>query len=378
MKSPPTSGVDVITAVGTGKATNTNTNTPTNLMDLIDPILRNIGTYLSNADLMNLSPVSKRTYEVVPRATTYESRAPGTIITILHLGPSSTNKNSKRGGRGRLEQLVHQLQLRSHRNLLRRYQHVSMKGYHEFKNVKYHALVRQIKTHGPQIEGITSLDFCVLPTRPTPTINEDEEMDVVFDVLTYLLPSLREVDFTNTCARNSTFCKFFKNCPCLEKFTFNNNHPTADDAYGIDGILRGILRRPHLNSLNADGGAMKSANNLKELIIDNSTLVIFVDEADYIFDLENENNNEAKLFLFYKCSSKVLERVSLRNTAWCAITRAGIVVQTLAGHLKAIQQKALIKFIRNAPTTLRWFRSNLTTENIKMLHHERPEIEFVS
>ena len=243
MKSSPTSGVEVITALGKATNTNTNTNTTTNLMDLIDPILRNIGTYLSNADLMNLSPVSKRTYEVVPRATTYESRAPGSIITILHLGPSSTNKNSKRGGRGRLEQLVHQLQLRSHRNLLRRYQHVSMTGLPVFINsVKYDALVRQIKTHGPQIEGITSLDFCVIPTRPTHMVNEYEEM-YVFEVLTYLLPSLREVDFTNTYASNSTFCMFFKNCPCLEKFTFNNNHT------------------PHLNSLNADGRAMQSAKN---------------------------------------------------------------------------------------------------------------------
>ena len=93
------------------------------------------------------------------------------------------------------------------------------------------------------------------------------------------------------------------------------------------------------------------------------------------------NNLVSDVFIFHKCSSKVLERVSLHNTNYFVpIIGAGMFVQRLAlqDTLKAIPQKALIKFIRNAPTTLRWFRSNLTTENIKMLHHERPEIEFVS
>ena len=43
-----------------------------------------------------------------------------------------------------------------------------------------------------------------------------------------------------------------------------------------------------------------------------------------------------------------------------------------------IPQNVWIKCIRNAPTTLRWFRSELTPENIKIVHHERPEIECVS
>ena len=98
-------------------------------------------------------------------------------------------------------------------------------------------------------------------------------------------------------------------------------------------------------------------------------------------DLVNEVNNEATIFLFYKCCSKVLERVSLRNTHFTMVQPRIVVPWEIrfSRHPRyAIPQKALIKFIRNAPTTLRWFRSNLTTENIKMLQHERPEIEFVS
>jgi len=40
--------------------------------------------------------------------------------------------------------------------------------------------------------------------------------------------------------------------------------------------------------------------------------------------------------------------------------------------------KALMKFIRNSTTTMRWFQSNLTKDNIAILQQERPEIEIVS
>ena len=38
----------------------------------------------------------------------------------------------------------------------------------------------------------------------------------------------------------------------------------------------------------------------------------------------------------------------------------------------------LIKFVRNAPPTLRWFRSDLTSDNMEMLRMERPEIELLN
>jgi len=39
-------------------------------------------------------------------------------------------------------------------------------------------------------------------------------------------------------------------------------------------------------------------------------------------------------------------------------------------------ENLLIDFVRNA-TRLRWFRSDLTSENISMLQLERAEVEFV-
>jgi hypothetical protein len=40
-------------------------------------------------------------------------------------------------------------------------------------------------------------------------------------------------------------------------------------------------------------------------------------------------------------------------------------------------QNALIKFVRNAPSSIRWFRSDLTLENMNMLRMERPGIELL-
>lgn len=40
-------------------------------------------------------------------------------------------------------------------------------------------------------------------------------------------------------------------------------------------------------------------------------------------------------------------------------------------------QTTWIKFIRNAPRSLRWFRSDLSQDNIDMLRSERSENEFV-
>jgi hypothetical protein len=37
----------------------------------------------------------------------------------------------------------------------------------------------------------------------------------------------------------------------------------------------------------------------------------------------------------------------------------------------------LIRFVRNAPN-LRWFRSDLTPENVAMLKAERPDVTFVA
>ena len=79
-------------------------------------------------------------------------------------------------------------------------------------------------------------------------------------------------------------------------------------------------------------------------------------EIDNMSDLETHRDT----FIFH--CSKALERVSIRNLIWGSMY---------------CRQKILIKFVRNVPT-LRWFRSNLTEENMNMLRLERPDIEFLN
>ena len=388
---------------------------------------------------MQLAQTSKRFHQIIPRATTYDSRALGTIIPVLCLRsvidgllprlssssllgtttaavPTPTgrcvvawglfcdcvdlvllqcmssviasvaarlnNNEGKYGllrrfqqlvqqlirhhiGRGRLSQLVHQLQqlrLRD-RSVLPQYQHASMMDYHEFQfrlgvrstYDEYTEFMEQIK-NGLQIEGITSLDFCFSTTSTTTPSNNYKEI-LVFKTLSHLFPSLREVDLTLTLANRYAVYWFFTNCSRLEKMTFHINERK--------GVSWNVF---------ANGVDMVTAHNLKELHMDDSIFyVVRKREIAAMSDLDNTNTyagEGSNVFLFYKCSSTVLERVSLRNS--------GLYVAGNNKTIIAIPQTALMKFIRNAPITLRWFRSNLTTENINILQRERPEIEFVS
>jgi hypothetical protein len=132
----------------------------------------------------------------------------------------------------------------------------------------------------------------------------------------------------------------------LEKVTWNN------------------INRSSIVSI--DGTDISEATNLREIYMDESTFFHNNLDDETLSDLKNHPDR----FLFHKCGSTVLERVSIRNAKWCGYSRTK--------HPIIIPQNALIKFVRNAPKSLRWFRSNLTTENMTMLRSERPEIELVN
>ena len=42
----------------------------------------------------------------------------------------------------------------------------------------------------------------------------------------------------------------------------------------------------------------------------------------------------------------------------------------------AIPQVVVLKFVRNAPDLLRYFSSDLTQDNIQIIQHDRPVINF--
>ena len=119
-----------------------------------------------------------------------------------------------------------------------------------------------------------------------------------------------------------------------------------------------------------DGTALMKAHNLKELHMDDAVFVVYDHEvAGVLLEMTEDAEDDAAALptlLLQKCSSTVLERVSLRNAKFAVL-----------GCHHDMPQMALLNFIRNAPMTLRWFRSNLTKDNIAIVQQERPAIEFV-
>ena len=69
--------------------------------------------------------------------------------------------------------------------------------------------------------------------------------------------------------------------------------------------------------------------------------------------------------------------VSLLRDGFCKRTRGPVIVM-IPRNAMVIPQNALIKFVRNAPSSLRWFRSDLSQENIAMLKKERLGIAFLN
>ena len=180
----------------------------------------------------------------------------------------------------------------------------------------------------------------------------------LIDRFSAMLPNLREVDLSNTRHRDDgsgPLRIFFRDCSCLEKLTWDNINFSS--VVTISGYRW-----------------MDYASKLKELYMDDS---VFYDQGqspstpnliEKMSDLENEEH--AGIFLFNECTSKVLERVSIKNAKYGSDHEQE--------DFPAIPQTALIKYVRKAPISLRWFRSDLSDENITMLQHERPDIEFTN
>ena len=112
---------------------------------------------------------------------------------------------------------------------------------------------------------------------------------------------------------------------------------------------------------------------------------IFIDDHIFVFKPNQyEEHRETLQFLnYYSSSYRVLERLSIRNAHYYVddtpLAQAGIHPYPRKKSIgEKIPQDDLVKFVRNAPPALKWFRSDLSQENIRMLKIEKPNIEFVN
>ena len=192
------------------------------------------------------------------------------------------------------------------------------------------------------MNGITSLlDLSSNPIQPFSSY--------IIDILLIILPKLRYVNFSNRCVTTYPILgQFLDNCPPLEIVTSNNS--------GSHTYLSGL--------------AMKTSNNLKEIHMDNSNFIILWNK-DRFANL----NKHQDVFIFHECC-KALEHVSIRYMNWNF--SLGHNFNNDEDRKLILIQNILIKFVRNAPPTLHWFRSDLTLDNMTMLRMERPGIELLN
>ena len=281
------------------------------------PLIIKILNYADPETIRTLCCVSKQFYDIIAYDPGMEQNR---AIPLLEISPCAKEED-----KGRLGRLFHLLY--HYRDKLQLYREIKIIDANKFVAYVSHSEWMELEkiTGTLRLHGIVSLDMSSAP--PSTDIRDNNELNYTY---LYFLP------------------KIFPN---LEKITWHNidRKQSAIEIYGSD---------------------MKQATNLKHIYMDGSVFDVWYDERYQMSDLENDEHSD--IFLFHGLSSKLLERVSIRNAKWDFVQwREGT-------NVPVIPQNALIKFVRNAPTSLRWFRSDLTEDNMNMLRSERPGIELVN
>ena len=233
---------------------------------------------------------------------------------------------------------------------LQQYTRMNILDVHKFDYCPL-SIIKTLTTMIPQFrETIEILDL----STPTPTISKSISLPFA---LSYLVPNLRKIDLSNTDITNELLSGLADRCPLLESITWNNNTRYSSIVY-------------------MDGRDMESFRNLKEIIMDDSC---FIDCYGGMSDLVLHFPN---LYLFFKCchpGSNTTATTTPDPHGACKLERLSIRhAYDYTNTGTTLSQNSLLKFVRNAPPTLKWFRSDLSPANMKLLRTERPDIELVN
>ena len=145
-------------------------------------------------------------------------------------------------------------------------------------------------------------------------------------------------------------------------FTFDPDQETMDNMRRVFA-----LNDPINGHNNVDDG--ENGDDINNNIIINNENNDNVNEYEAMVNL----NNHPTVFFLNKLRNKQLEKLSIRNVG-CYVPPTN---ENNYEEEIEMSQNVLIKFVRNAPSTLVWLRSDLSTANIQLLQSERPGIEFV-
>ena len=306
--------------------------------------------YMDNDTLVMMCLVSKQINELIKNGEGMERQ----LIRVFEWRPSGENQDNHWDMKGIelfLSNMNRYWQDGTKRRMLQGYQH--MKIYDPPKILAFHIdfneSARLVSPH-LRMTGIVDLDI----SSPVP--NRIMGNCALVHLVALLVPNLRKLDISNLCIDQDIMKKLSQRCPHLEALKWNKWD--NDDDFDF---------------FPANGRFLKSFKNLKKLYWDGGTISFTadIDEGRRMAVMESYPNE----FIFHElCKNNPLERVSNRH----ARSRSFRHDRYNAAEFDPIAQNVLINFVRNVPSTLVWFRSDLSTENIRMLQLERPGIELVN
>lgn len=318
-------------------------------LSLLITIVNNLGT---QEDLMNVTVLSKQFYKIV-HLPVIDTK----IIPTYEISPRS--RNIKSGSRrGSERNLLQRLSLCRNKNKGSEWKELRLQRYRRFRvnriNEFDHNTINMdtvLKINNlPLINNIESLDVSLPYSSSLPSLAFVVEIHILFAMEHIILPNLKEINLSYVrFGENSPVwatVPFFTSTPLLQKITWHHSS-------------RGI----HL------AGYPFHPTRTKEIFSDDSLFDMGA-HLKQISNLERHDN----VFMFYKCKS--LKRLSIRNAKYSHFLNDDVSDDTIVGI--DIPQNILIKFVRNAPSSMCWFRSNLTKGNMKMLQKERPEIQLLN
>jgi hypothetical protein len=225
--------------------------------------------------------------------------------------------------------------------------------FHKLKIVGHGALAPIAYQHVKNRVGSSMIQDLNILDLSLPSTNSKKEKKLrvcVFKALAPLMPNLRQVDLSNALVSQTILTDFARFCPHLEKITWHGHQTSAyvKPVFPLGGFLSGM--------------DLRFFKSLKEIIMDDSTFNCLGVENHAVM-LFSESTPTSRC-IFWLCNAK-LEKVSLKNSK----------SYIFGNPPQAIPQLALLKFVR-CTRTLRWFRSDLTPENVSVLKAERPDVTF--
>jgi hypothetical protein len=298
---------------------------------LLKPIVIEIISWLDQESLMDLSLVSKQLYNIIKNEPgnlnqihpVFEVGSRSTLTFFQNLNEYFLNTETK--------------------NKLQSYNIMRFKDVN--KTFDGRGALNIVLENNVQMNGITTLYLS------SPLIEAIwTGCDYLLLKLPKFLPNLLELVISNVSVPYAFIRLFSSQYPLLEKVNTN---------YVVDLSLCGF--------------DMQNYKNLKEINMDNAhfKLRLYDDDNDKMADLKNHQET----FIFHRCCNN-LERVSIRDmVVYAEFDDDEYDDEDL---MLTFTQNLLIKFVRNAPPSLCWFRSDLTQKNITMLQMERPGIELLN